>query len=69
MREKTMKLTLLFLVLVFALQCLTLRSVRATYRNVLTQMSEQAPHTEAQSIYIIQVLDFVKERKNGAKMP
>lgn len=69
MREKTAKLTLLFLVLVFALQCLTLKSVRATYRDVLTQMSEQAPHMEAQSIYIIQVLDLLKAEKEGAKTP
>lgn len=69
MREKTAKLTLLFLVLVFALQCLTLRSVRATYREVLTQMSEQAPHMETQSIYIIQVLDLLKAETEGAKTP
>ena len=69
MREKTMKLTLLFLVLVFALQCLTLRSVRATYRDVLTQMSEEAPHMETQSIYIIQVLDLIRAETEGAKTP
>lgn len=69
MREKTAKLTLLFLVLVFALQCLTLRSVRATYREVLTQMSEQAPHMETQSIYIIQVLDLLKAEAEGVDTP
>ncbi len=69
MREKTVKLTLLFLVLVFALQCLTLRSVRATYRDVLTQISEQAPHMETQSIYIIQVLDLLKAESEGAETP
>ena len=69
MREKTVKLTLLFLVLVFALQCLTLRSVRATYRDVLTQISEQAPHMETQSNYIIQVLDLLKAESEGAETP
>ena len=69
MREKTAKRTLLFLVLVFALQCLTLRSVRATYREVLTQMSEQAPHMETQSIYIIQVLDLLKAEAAGVETP
>ena len=64
-----MKLTLLFLVLVFALQCLTLSSVRATYRDVLTQISEQAPHMETQSIYIIQVLDLLKAESEGAETP
>ena len=69
MREKIMKCTLLFLVLVFALQCLTLRCVRATYHEVRSQMSVQAPYMEAHSITVIQVLDLVKERKKGAKMP
>lgn len=69
MREKTAKLTLLFLVLVFALQCLTLRSVRATYRDVLTQTSQQAPHMETQSIYIIQVLDLLKAEAEGVETP
>lgn len=69
MNERTAKLTLLILVLVFALQCLTLRSVRATYREVLTQMSQEAQLTETQSIYIIQVLDLIRAEKEGAKSP
>lgn len=69
MNEKTAKLTLLFLILVFALQCLTLRSVRATYREVLTQMSQEAQLTETQSIYIIQVLDLIRAETEGVETP